>query len=227
MDVLILIVEDDLQIAELLSRELQHRGYRVLKAHNGAQALVSMRRDAPALILLDMGLPDIDGSAVLRQIREAGNSVPVIVLTARDEQHQRVGGLRAGADDYVVKPFDMAELDARIQAVLRRGGHPQAQRLSAGALSLMADGARISLGGVPLSLTPREFQLLQRLMGNVDRVVTKAQLTETLMAFHGDVAGKTIEVYLYRVRQKIAGHDVEIVTVRGFGYVLRRLPGVP
>ena len=227
MDALILIVEDDLQIAELLGRELQHRGYRVLKAHNGAQALVSMRRDLPALMLLDMGLPDMDGSDVLRQIREAGNSLPVIVLTARDEQHQRVGGLRAGADDYVVKPFDMAELDARIQAVLRRGGHPQAQRLSAGALCLMSDAARISLGGLPLSLTPREFQLLQRLMGNVDRVVTKAQLTETLMAFHGDVAGKTIEVYLHRIRQKIAGHDVEIVTVRGFGYLLRRSTSVP
>ncbi len=227
MNALILVVEDDLQIAELIGRELAHRGYGVLKAHNGAQALVSVARDRPALMLLDMGLPDLDGSDVLRQVRASGNPVPVIVLTARDEQHERVGGLRAGADDYVVKPFDMAELDARIQAVLRRGGHPQAQGLSVGTLQLMADATRISLAGVPLALTPREFHLLHRLMGNVDRVVTKTQLTDTLMTFYGDVAGKTIEVYLHRIRQKIAGHDVEIATVRGFGYLLRRVTNLP
>lgn len=227
MNALILVVEDDLQIAELIGRELAHRGYDVLKAHNGAQALVSLARDRPALVLLDMGLPDLDGSDVLRQVRESGNPVPVIVLTARDQQHERVGGLRAGADDYVVKPFDMVELDARIQAVLRRGGHPQAQGLSVGTLQLMADATRISLAGVPLALTPREFHLLHRLMGNVDRVVTKTQLTDTLMTFYGDVAGKTIEVYLHRIRQKIAGHDVEIATVRGFGYLLRRVTNIP
>jgi DNA-binding response OmpR family regulator len=227
VNALILVVEDDLQIAELIGRELAHRGYDVLKAHNGAQALVSLARDRPALVLLDMGLPDLDGSDVLRQVRESGNPVPVIVLTARDQQHERVGGLRAGADDYVVKPFDMVELDARIQAVLRRGGHPQAQGLSVGTLQLMADATRISLAGVPLALTPREFHLLHRLMGNVDRVVTKTQLTDTLMTFYGDVAGKTIEVYLHRIRQKIAGHDVEIATVRGFGYLLRRVTNIP
>ena len=175
-------------------------------------------------MLLDLGLPDMEGADVLRQVREGGSSLPVIVLTARDEQHQRIDGLRAGADDYVVKPFDMAELDARIQAVLRRGGHPQARGLNVGALTLKPDGAHMAIGGSPLTLTPREFQLLRRLMNNAERVVTRAQLLDTLTGFHGDIGGKTVEVYLHRIRQKISGHDVEILTVRGFGYLLRQIP---
>jgi DNA-binding response OmpR family regulator len=166
----------------------------------------------------------MEGGQVLRHLRDAGSSLPVIVVTARDEQHQRIDGLRAGADDYVVKPFDMAELDARIQAVLRRGEHPHARGLSVGGLTLHPDGGRMTIADSPLGLTPREFQLLRRLMNNVDRVVTKAQLMETLTGFHGDTEGKTVEVYLHRIRHKIAGSDVEILTVRGFGYLLRRIP---
>ena len=225
VDAQILVVEDDFHIATLLCRELAHRGYDVREARTGAAALACARSQPPNLMLLDMGLPDMDGASVLRQLREAGNSLPIIVLTARDEQHQRVDGLRAGADDYIVKPFDMAELDARIQAVLRRGGHREAQGQSVGALRLLPDRMQMTLAGAPLTLTPRELQLLRRLMANVDRVVTKSQLTDTLTEFHADVGAKTIEVYLHRVRNKIAGHDVEIVTVRGFGYLLRRLPG--
>ncbi|VTU28250.1 Mycobacterial persistence regulator A [Variovorax sp. SRS16] len=224
MNARILVVEDDLHIAALLGRELVHRGYDVQKASTGAQALGCIRADRPALMLLDLGLPDMEGSQVLRQVREAGSSLPVIVLTARDEQHQRIDGLRAGADDYVVKPFDMAELDARIQAVLRRGGHPVARGLNFGALTLQPDGVRMAIGGAPLTLTPREFQVLRRLMNNADHVVTKAQLQDTLTGFHGDTGGKTVEVYLHRIRQKIAGHDLEILTIRGFGYLLRRIP---
>lgn len=219
----ILVVEDDFHIAGVLSRELSRLGYEVLDARNGAQALASVRSQQPSLMLLDMGLPDMDGSSVLRQLRASGNALPVIVLTARDEQRDRVDGLRAGADDYVVKPFDLTELDARIRAVLRRSAPMGPQGLVVGELQLLPDEARATLGGAPLALTPRELRLLQRLMKNRDRVVTKAQLIDTLAELNETVADKSVEVHIHRIRNKIVGHDVEIVTARGFGYLLRQV----
>lgn len=218
----ILVVEDDPCLAGLLNGELSRLGYRVAEARTGAHALASVRARPPGLVLLDMGLPDIDGSRVLAQLRAGGDPTPVIVLTARDDRRDRIDGLLAGADDYIVKPFDMAELDARIRAVLRRAGPMDGGGLLVGRLRLLPDEARITLAGAPLPLTPRELQVLRRLMRNVDRVVTKAQLTDALAELNEDVGDKTVEVYIHRIRQKLAGHDVEIVTVRGFGYLLRR-----
>ena len=222
MDARILVVEDDFHIADVLSRELSRLGYEVLEARNGAQALASVRSRQPSLMLLDMGLPDMDGSSVLRQLRAAGNALPVIVLTARDDQRDRIDGLHAGADDYVLKPFDLSELDARIQAVLRRAGPMASQGIVVGALHLLPDEARATLAGAPLALTPREWQVLRRLMKQRDRVVTKAQLIDAMGELNENVADKSVEVYIHRIRHKIAGHDVEIVTARGFGYLLRQ-----
>ena len=217
----VLVVEDDGPIADLLSRELERLGYAVLLARNAAQALIHVRIDAPHLMLLDMGLPDIDGSAVLRQVRKDGNDLPIIVVTARDASGDRVDGLRAGADDYVVKPFDMSELGARIEAVLRRSGHGGAAGLMVGSLLLRLETARIERGGVALALTPREFQVLARLMQSAERVVTKPQLLDSIAQAHFDGGDKSIEVYIHRIRSKLIGHGLEIVTVRGFGYLLR------
>ena len=219
----ILVVEDDFHIAGVLSLELSRLGYEVLEARNGAQALAIVRSRQPGLMLLDMGLPDMDGSNVLGQLRASGNALPVIVLTARDDQRDRIDGLRAGADDYVVKPFDLNELDARIRAVLRRAAPVDPQGLVVGALHLLPDEARASLGGAPLALTPRELRLLQRLMKNRDRVVSKAQLIDTLAELNETVAEKSLEVHIHRIRNKIVGHDVEIVTARGFGYLMRQV----
>jgi len=148
----------------------------------------------------------------------------VICLTARDRPVERVGGLRAGADDYIVKPFDISELDARIRAVLRRADRGAPQELVIGTLKLTPDETRVLARDVPLPLTPRELYVLRRLLRNAGRVVTKAQLTQTLAEHNEDIGDKTVEVYVHRIRNKIQGNDVEIVTVRGFGYLLRQLP---
>ena len=223
MPIRILAVEDDPHIASLLTVELGRLGYSLLAVGTAAEALGQARAWSPSLMLLDLGLPDRDGADVLRELRAGGDALPVICLTARDQPVERVGGLRAGADDYIVKPFDIGELDARIRAVLRRSDRGSHADLALGALRLAPDEARVLGRDGPLGLTPRELHVLRRLMRNAGRVVTKAQLTETLAALNEDIGEKTIEVYVHRIRQKIQGNDVEIVTVRGFGYLLRPL----
>jgi DNA-binding response OmpR family regulator len=220
----ILAVEDDPPIARLLSLELGRLGYALQVVGTAAEALVQARAWSPSLMLLDLGLPDRDGSEVLRELRAGNDPLPVICLTARDRPVERVGGLRAGADDYIVKPFDISELDARIRAVLRRSERGAPQELVIGALKLAADETRLLGRDAPIPLTPRELIVLRRLMRNAGRVVTKAQLTETLAEHNEDIGDKTAEVYVHRIRNKIQGNDVEIVTVRGFGYLLRQLP---
>lgn len=219
----ILAVEDDPHIARLLERELGRMGYTLHTVDTAAAAAADLRRAPPHLMLLDLGLPDRDGADLLREVRAAGDTLPVICLTARDRPVERVGGLRAGADDYIVKPFDVAELDARIKAVLRRADRDIAQEIVVGDLRLAEDGARLFGRDGALALTPRELHVLRRLMKNAGRVVTKAQLTETLAALNEDIGDKTVEVYVHRVRHKIQGNGVEIVTVRGFGYLLRTI----
>jgi DNA-binding response OmpR family regulator len=217
----ILAVEDDPHIARLLALELGRLGYSLLTVGTAAEALAQLRAAPPHLMLLDLGLPDRDGADVLRELRAGGDNLPVICLTARDQPVERVGGLRAGADDYIVKPFDISELDARIQAVLRRSERESPHELTLGSLRLTADEVRVLGREGSIGLTPRELHVLRRLMKNAGRVVTKAQLTETLAALNEDIGEKTVEVYIHRIRNKIQGNDVEIVTVRGFGYLLR------
>jgi DNA-binding response OmpR family regulator len=219
----ILIVEDDASIAQLLTLELGRLGYTSRTAATAAEALAQARNWSPQLMLLDLGLPDRDGSSVLRDLRAQGDSLPVICVTARDQQIDRIGGLRAGADDYIVKPFDIGELDARIRAVLRRADRG-AQDLVFGTLRLASDEVRVFANDQLLALTPRELHVLRQLLRNAGRVVTKSQLTETLAALNEDIGDKTIEVYIHRLRHKIHGHGAEIVTVRGFGYLLRQSP---
>ncbi len=217
----ILAVEDDPDIARLLSLELGRLGYTLRTVGTAAQALIELRGNPPDLMLLDLGLPDRDGADLLREMRAGGGALPVICLTARDKPVERVGGLRAGADDYIVKPFDISELDARIQAVLRRSDRSAGNSLAAGSLRFTPDETRVSGRDGAIALTPRELHVLHRLMKNAGRVVTKAQLTDALAARNDDIGDNTVEVYVHRIRQKILGNDVEIVTVRGFGYLLR------
>lgn len=221
MQIRILAVEDDPDIARLLSLELGRLGYSLRTVGTAAQAMQELRANAPNLLLLDLGLPDRDGADVLRELRAGGDALPVICLTARDKPVERVGGLRAGADDYIVKPFDISELDARIQAVLRRSDRPEAHALAVGGLRFTPDETRVIGQEGALALTPRELHVLHRLMKNAGRVLTKAQLTETLAERNEDIGDNTVEVYVHRIRHKIQGNDVEIVTVRGFGYLLR------
>jgi two-component system OmpR family response regulator len=217
----ILAVEDDPDIARLLTLELGRLGYSLRTVGTAAQAMQELRANAPNLLLLDLGLPDRDGAELLRELRAGGDALPVICLTARDKPVERVGGLRAGADDYIVKPFDISELDARIQAVLRRSDRPEANALAVGDLRFTPDETRVIGREGAIALTPRELHVLHRLMKNAGRVLTKAQITETLAERNEDIGDNTVEVYVHRIRHKIQGNDVEIVTVRGFGYLLR------
>ncbi len=226
MQIRILAVEDDPHIARMLALELGRLGYMLQAVGTAADALAQAKCWSPSLMLLDLGLPDRDGAEVLRELRARADPLPVICLTARDQPVERVGGLRAGADDYIVKPFDISELDARIRAVLRRSDRAAPQELVLGTLKLTADESRVLAQDAALPLTPRELFVLRRLMKNAGRVVTKAQLTETLSELNEDIGDKTVEVYVHRIRNKIQANDVEIVTVRGFGYLLRQVPPV-
>ncbi len=217
----VLLVEDDFDIAASLMAELARLGYDAKSVNTAADAFTMLTTWLPNLLLLDIGLPDLEGDEVLSRIRSSGNQLPVIFLTARDHRDDRIGALRAGADDYVVKPFDSAELDARIQAVLRRSGHGKPEVVQVGALKLMPDEAQILLNNAPLALAPRELHVLKRLIKNAGRVVTKAQLVDLLAIQNEDIGQKSVELYVHRIRGKIEGHDAEIVTVRGFGYLLR------
>jgi DNA-binding response OmpR family regulator len=223
----ILVVEDDAPIAHLLTAELERLGYQTHVVETVADASAWAQRWNPQLMLLDLGLPDGDGTSVLRGLREQGSELPVICVTAHDRQTDRIDSLHAGADDYIVKPFDVAELDARIRAVLRRSKTGKAQDLVYGTLRLVSDEVRLFANGKLLALTPREVHVIRDLLGNAGQVVTKAQLNRTLTTLNESIGEKTIEVYIHRIRNKLEGCGVEIVTVRGFGYLLRETPDAP
>ena len=210
-----MIVEDDSNIAALVRAYLERDGYETLWVRTGEDSLVELRRHPIKLVVLDIGLPGIDGLQVLRQI--AGR-VPVILLTARDEVADRVAGLELGADDYVAKPFSPRELTARIKAVLRRGDRGSGDELlSVGAVTL-APGARVvRVHGQEVELTQREFDLLEFLLRNAGQVVTRDQLLESVWGYLSPGQTRTIEVHIAQLRKKLGEPDL-IRTVRGLGY---------
>lgn len=232
----LLVIEDDRQIASGLRDGLQQAGFTVHLVHDGVFAAEALAQEQHDCVILDLGLPTIDGMTLLQQYRKRNFTTPVLILTARDELQDKVTGLNAGADDYLAKPFDIAELEARIRALLRRTGTlatpSQKQDIRVGLLRLSGSERRIFCGAKPVELSPREFGVLELLMQRVGRVVSKAQIQDHLAVqahgvsdSSGEVVGDTaIEVYVHRVRKKIEQVGVEIVTVRGFGYLLQILP---
>lgn len=218
----VLIIEDDLVLADALSRSLRQARYVVEWASQGQRAdelLTSAQYD---LVILDLSLPGIDGLEVLRRLRQRGNLVPVLILTARDKVEDRVQGLDLGADDYLTKPYDLPELEARIRALLRRGQtvvHPQ---LQVGALALDVSGHCAALDGVPLELSARELSVLELLMARSGRVVSKEQISEQLSGLGEEMSSNAIEVYVHRLRKKIESGNVSIRTLRGLGYVMEK-----
>ncbi len=235
----LLVVDDEPNIRELLSASLRFVGFRVTSAACGADALAAVARERPDLVVLDVMLPDMDGFAVVRRLREDGgprpaggadDRLPVLFLTAKDGLEDKISGLTAGGDDYVTKPFSLEELIARIRAILRRTGGPTDDgRLVAGDLELDTVGHQVTRGGRLISLSPTEFKLLAYLMANADRVVSKPQILDHVWAydFGGDLS--IVESYISYVRRKVDRADSGaegaaklIHTVRGVGYVLRR-----
>jgi two-component system OmpR family response regulator len=218
----ILIIEDDSVLADGLSRTLRHADYAVDSASSGVEADHVLAAQTYDLVILDLGLPGLDGFEVLRRMRRRGSNVPVLILTARDGLQDRVKGLDLGADDYMIKPFDLPELEARVRALIRRGQSGGASVLSHGALVLDTAGRRATLGAEPLDLSARELGVLEVLMMRAGRVVNKEQLAEQLYGWDEEVGPNAIEVYVHRLRRKLEPAGVNIRTIRGLGYLLEK-----
>ena len=218
----VLVVEDDDAIAQVLQRSLRMESYDVRLASDGVEALEQSHAFLPDLIILDLGLPRLDGIEVARRLRES-DDVPILVLTARDAVEARVEGLDAGADDYLVKPFERQELLARLRALLRRRPPRGQAALSVGDLTLNPDTHEVTRGGRALELTQREFELLEYLMRNVRIVVSRQRLLDEVWGYDPFSMTNTIEVFVSNLRRKLEadGEPRLLHTIRGAGYVLR------
>ena len=223
----ILIAEDDPVLADGLTRSLHQSDYAVDCVAGGDQADHVLLAQNYDLVILDLGLPRLDGFEVLRRLRHRGSKVPVLVLTARDALDDRVRGLDLGADDYLTKPFDLPELEARVRALIRRGQSGGGSTLAHGALRLDTAGRRATLNGAPLDLSARELGVLEILMHRSGRVVNKEQLAEQLYGWDEEVGANAIEVYVHRVRRKLEPAGVVIRTIRGLGYQLEKPANAP
>jgi two-component system OmpR family response regulator len=212
----VLVVDDEPALAEHLSRALGDAGYAVDVADDGERADFAVRTETYDAVLLDLGLPHIDGLTLLRRWRDDGVSVPVLVLTARGSWHETVEGIDSGADDYVAKPFRIEEVLARLRSLIRRAaGHSQ-QVLRCGDVTLDPRLARVTRDGVAVKLTGHEFRVLAYLMHHRDRVVSQTELTEHIYAHDDDRDSNTVEVFIARLRRKLRPTLIE--TVRGLGY---------
>ena len=218
----LLVVEDEPRIAELLRTALARAGFVADMVATCADARATLALNPYDAAILDLGLPDGDGLAVIGEARRAGNPIPILVLTARDAIEDRVGGLDAGADDYLVKPFAMSELIARTKALLRRPGGALGTLLKAGNISFDTIGRDVSVDNVPLALPRRETAILEHLMRRLGRVVPKAVLEEKLYGMDDELESNAIPVHVHHLRHKLVdgGATAEIHTVRGVGYLL-------
>ena len=213
----ILVVEDDALLADGLSATLTRAGHAVQQARTGRHADLLLRAEEFDLVVLDVGLPDIDGFEVLRRMRLRHSAASVLVLTARDAVEDRVHGLDLGADDYLTKPFSVTEFEARVRALLRRFAAPPAHWTVAG-LAVDVAAKRVRVHDKPVELTPREWALLELFLARPHRVLSKDQIAESLFAVEENLSPNAIEVYVSRLRTKIEAAGVHIRTVRGFGY---------
>lgn len=214
----ILLVEDDDGVASSVTLVLEANGYVVDREADGESAWFKGDTESYSAVILDLGLPGMDGLTVLKRWREAGQTFPVLVLTARGSWNERVEGIDAGADDYLPKPFQVEELLARLRAILRRTTGQTNPLISVGALTLDTRQMRVTVNGLPVHLAPQEYRLVSYLLQHAGRVVTQLELTEQLYSQDFERASNAIEVLVGRVRKKL-GVDV-IETRRGFGYII-------
>jgi two-component system OmpR family response regulator len=227
----LLVVDDEPDIVELLSASLRYAGFDVAGATSGRQALTEARRFRPELIVLDVMMPDLDGFEVVRRLRGDGTRTPVLFLTARDATEDKVHGLTLGGDDYVTKPFSLAEVIARIQAVLRRvdersGAEAKGARVTFADIELDADTHEVWKAGRPVALSPTEFKLLRYLMENAGRVLSKAQILDHVWRYDFGGDGGVVESYVSYLRKKVDTTQPRLIhTLRGVGYVMRKPRG--
>ena len=224
---LVLIAEDDAEIRHALERILRFEGYRTVSAADGAAALSSVVEHDPDLVVLDVMMPYVDGLAVCRRVRERGNRVPILMLTARHEVSDRVAGLDAGADDYMPKPFDLDELLARLRALLRRVADPEEDVLAAGPLRLDIRRRALTSNGSSVDLTRTEFSILELLMRNDGIVLERSTIYDRVWGYDFGTSSRSLDVHVGYLRRKLEadGSPRLIDTVRGVGFVLRSANG--
>jgi len=220
----LLLVEDNRTLADWLARTLRKQHYTVDCIDNGSDADFILRNERFDLVLLDLALPKLDGHSVLRRLRERGDATPVLVLTADTTLQTRVNELDQGADDYVAKPFEVEELEARIRVLLRRSAHVASPQVSCGELVYNGATREFTLAERPLALAPREHAVLEVLALQLGRTVAKSALVQSLSSLEEEVSADAVEIYVHRLRKKLEGSDAAIVTLRGLGYLLRRQP---
>lgn len=216
----ILVIEDDTLLGDAVQTGLRQRGFGADWVKDGVAAELALRAGTFAAVVLDLGLPRLDGTDLLRKERARGSKVPVLILTARDAVEDRVRGFDFGADDYVIKPVDLDELAARLRALVRRSRGEAAPVLEAGALRLDPAARSVLYAGNPVELKAKEFNLLQELLLNAGRVLSREQLEERLYAWGEEVESNAIEVHVHHLRRKLAPKLIR--TVRGVGYMLPR-----
>ena len=218
----ILVVEDERRMAELLEKTLREEGHQVTLAHDGREGFEIARDSSFDVIVLDLMLPGMDGLAIARQLRASRNQTPVLMLTARDAPADIVRGLDSGADDYLTKPFSIDILLARLRAVSRRGAIPRPVHLEVADLKLDPAARVVTRAGKILNLTPREYRLLELLLRNAGRAVSRGTILESVWGIASDVNENTLEVFMRLLRGKIDSSSPKLIhTVRGFGYILR------
>jgi two-component system response regulator QseB len=214
----LLLVEDDEPLGDALRAGLSQEGYTVDWLRDGESASVALRTEPYELVVLDLGLPRKSGIDVLKQLRDRGDSVPVLILTARDTVSDRVQGLDAGADDYLIKPFDLDELCARLRALLRRRGGRATAEIRHGEIVLDPAAHSVTRAGKPVELSPREFAVLQMLLENRGRALSRQRLEESLYSWESDVESNAVEVYVHHLRKKLGAELIR--TIRGVGYIV-------
>ena len=212
----LLVVEDELALARHLGDALTEAGYAVDRANDGARADFLMRTETYDAVVLDLGLPNVDGLTLLTGWRQAGLTTPVLILTARGSWHEKVKGIDSGADDYMAKPFQIEEVLARVRALIRRSGGLATREIRWGAIVLDPGNMRVTQSDVPVKVTSHEFRVLSYLMHHRDRVVSQTELTEHIYSQDFDRESNTVEVFIARLRRKLGASAIE--TVRGLGY---------
>ena len=214
----VLIVEDDTRIAEDVRNAVQAAGFVADMVHDGEEAWFVGGTEPYDAIILDLGLPGVDGLTILKRWRDEGHTFPVLILTARSAWQERVDGIDAGADDYLVKPFQIQELVARLRAIVRRASGHASTKIEVGPLTVDTRMMSVSVNEKPISLSPLEYRLIAYLAHNQDRVITQTELSEHLYAYDGEKDSNAVEVLIGRVRRKLG--DGLIETKRGFGYLI-------
>ena len=216
------IVEDDLVLADGLKNSLMQSGYAIDVANDGANADSILAYQVFDLVVLDLGLPKLSGFEVLKRLRSRGSKTPVLILTANDNTDDRVKGLDLGADDYLSKPFILAELEARVRALIRRGQAGGSAIISLGGLQFDSTNRSASYNEINLNLSARELAVLEVLMLKAGKVASKEQMLEKLCNFDEDISDNALEVYLHRLRKKLEHTNTNIRTIRGLGYLLEK-----